>query len=385
MSYDDLAFDFERKAPETGVCSNCGDIVMLEFKNANSEFKQGEHKCPNCGSLSIRELRRNQMESDNNILQLINSIANMMSGGGNVNEQTMREMMEAQRNVDVDALMTALLNDTSRKAPPADPNYIANLPCHPLAPQELIEPYLHIDTLSPSTPFTLPSFGPSFVALHSQVERKVGDEAETPESEPAPAHHQQQHLEASVVAVDSPEGDPLRNAPALAGCFALFRRGKITFAEKVRRAQAAGAAGVLVIQNLDTWPYIMADLSNASHDLRLPCVFMIPKAEGEALLKTLKSSPAAVRARCGTREITVSCCICREDFERDSPVLRLPCSHFYHKECVMPWFEKRNTCPLCRHELPTGDPSIDARLNQPAVSEPSRNTFVAERTANMWG
>ena len=27
----------------------------------------------------------------------------------------------------------------------------------------------------------------------------------------------------------------------------------------------------------------------------------------------------------------------------------------YHKECVLPWLEKSNTCPTCRFEMPTDD------------------------------
>lgn len=29
-----------------------------------------------------------------------------------------------------------------------------------------------------------------------------------------------------------------------------------------------------------------------------------------------------------------------------------PCKHLFHKECLKLWLEKKNGCPVCRHDLP---------------------------------
>ncbi|CAB3403467.1 unnamed protein product [Caenorhabditis bovis] len=32
-------------------------------------------------------------------------------------------------------------------------------------------------------------------------------------------------------------------------------------------------------------------------------------------------------------------------------IVRLPCDHKYHEECIMMWLNNTNTCPTCRHKL----------------------------------
>ncbi|KAJ0946125.1 putative transcription factor C2H2 family [Helianthus annuus] len=49
------------------------------------------------------------------------------------------------------------------------------------------------------------------------------------------------------------------------------------------------------------------------------------------------------------------CVICKDNVCVGSVVNRLPCGHVYHPSCIVPWLNARNTCPLCRYELPTDD------------------------------
>ncbi|XP_075514970.1 uncharacterized protein LOC142549930 isoform X2 [Primulina tabacum] len=57
----------------------------------------------------------------------------------------------------------------------------------------------------------------------------------------------------------------------------------------------------------------------------------------------------------------VSCAVCMDEFAVGEKLRRMPCFHLYHGECIFPWLHGRNTCPVCRYELPTDDADYERR------------------------
>lgn len=60
----------------------------------------------------------------------------------------------------------------------------------------------------------------------------------------------------------------------------------------------------------------------------------------------------------------LECPVCREEYSLGESVRKLPCLHYFHTECIVPWLELHDTCPVCRKSLDGVDNSL------PPTSEP---------------
>ncbi|CAA6672474.1 unnamed protein product [Spirodela intermedia] len=74
------------------------------------------------------------------------------------------------------------------------------------------------------------------------------------------------------------------------------------------------------------------------------------------------------------------CAVCKVEISVDEKVKQLPCLHHYHAECILPWLRMRNTCPLCRFELPADEPDF---LDRRAQRAGSTGTFQESRVTVM--
>jgi ribosomal protein L37AE/L43A len=173
----------------------------------------------------------------------------------------------------------------------------------------------------------------------------------------------------------------LRNDDACRGAITVLQRGLVTFPLKSVRAQNAGASAVVVTQTSDVFPFVMEDTSQelAATPVNIPVV-MISKKDGEAVLKLVEERHRAGESVTATLKVghaVTECSICQELFEEGNTVLKLPCRHVYHVDCVTHWLEQNHTCPLCRLELPkeTQGKRLQARDNSARSADPSRNYY----------
>ncbi|KAI3682798.1 hypothetical protein L1987_83050 [Smallanthus sonchifolius] len=73
------------------------------------------------------------------------------------------------------------------------------------------------------------------------------------------------------------------------------------------------------------------------------------------------------------------CVICKDNVGVGGVVNQLPCGHVYHHSCIVPWLNARNTCPLCRYELPT-----DYKDRSHQESEVEVQGGLAESSGGRW-
>ncbi|KAI3851389.1 hypothetical protein MKX03_002444 [Papaver bracteatum] len=62
---------------------------------------------------------------------------------------------------------------------------------------------------------------------------------------------------------------------------------------------------------------------------------------------------------CPLRAPTAKCDVCSENLVINDKMQEFPCKHLFHPLCLMPWLEKHNSCPVCRHELPTDNQAYE--------------------------
>nr|GMD92880.1 probable E3 ubiquitin-protein ligase RHC1A [Ipomoea batatas] len=76
-----------------------------------------------------------------------------------------------------------------------------------------------------------------------------------------------------------------------------------------------------------------------------PAIIRQEDLRGHPALPKVKISPEHIMA-CNS-----NCPVCKDEFEVGVEVRELPCRHFYHSDCILPWLQTNNTCPVCRYEV----------------------------------
>ncbi|KAM4631275.1 E3 ubiquitin-protein ligase RNF115 [Polymixia lowei] len=84
-----------------------------------------------------------------------------------------------------------------------------------------------------------------------------------------------------------------------------------------------------------------------------------PPAEKEMISSLPTVSVSQEQTAC-----RLECPVCREEYSLGESVRQLPCLHYFHSDCIVPWLELHDTCPVCRKSLDGVDNTL------PPTSEP---------------
>ncbi|XP_061776220.1 E3 ubiquitin-protein ligase RNF126-like [Nerophis ophidion] len=71
-----------------------------------------------------------------------------------------------------------------------------------------------------------------------------------------------------------------------------------------------------------------------------------PPADGERIKRLPTISVTEEHVGAG-----LECPVCKEDYSAGEHVRQLPCNHLFHNDCIVPWLEQHDTCPVCRKSL----------------------------------
>ena len=226
-----------------------------------------------------------------------------------------------------------------------------------------IQPHVHLRVLAPSTdacatdaprtdaPVSAPATDSSAPATDSSgADRVLMESRGTGSTFGTLLSDLDAGISAELILAEPLDGSTaLANGAAVSGRIVVMERGGVSFVDKVRWAEAAGAVGCIVIQSpTGVWPFSMSDTQQVGNDVTLPSL-MMRHLDGVGLRAALEAAAAKgelrPRGHAIARDHRTTCAVCLQEMIASTMAVRLPCGHSFHEECAREWL--RNVSPRC--------------------------------------
>ena len=79
----------------------------------------------------------------------------------------------------------------------------------------------------------------------------------------------------------------------------------------------------------------------------LCCIYACPPISEQSLPPVQVLTGVVITS---DKDLLNECSICLSEFKGGDQMRVLDCGHYYHKDCVDNWLQRKNTCPKCRGE-----------------------------------
>uniref|UniRef100_A0A9L0T3J1 E3 ubiquitin-protein ligase RNF115 n=1 Tax=Equus caballus TaxID=9796 RepID=A0A9L0T3J1_HORSE len=67
-------------------------------------------------------------------------------------------------------------------------------------------------------------------------------------------------------------------------------------------------------------------------------------------------------------DMGLECPVYKEDYTGEEEVWQLPCKHFFHSSCIVPWLELHDACAVCRKSLNGEDSARQTQSSEASAS-----------------
>ncbi|CAF1146606.1 unnamed protein product, partial [Rotaria sordida] len=132
---------------------------------------------------------------------------------------------------------------------------------------------------------------------------------------------------------------------------------------------------IIVMMKIHTFPlFAIRPMFIAMRTFRKSCNDVL---ESRRAIRNLNTMYPDLTAEELANVADTTCIICREDMQVQQSIKRLSCQHIFHKNCLRSWFQRQQTCPICRTTVLRPTPPRTGAAAPPPPQPPNAQPAAA--------